>query len=98
MTELAARIDGAADMEPEELGRRGVELMLEGIEATLERFGVHMDRYARESATHEADAVQAAIDQLREAGTSTSRTAPRGCGPPGSGTTRTACWCARPAR
>ena len=68
VTELAARIDGAADMDPEELGRRGVELMLEGIEATLGRFGVHMDRYARESATHEADAVQAAIEQLREAG------------------------------
>ena len=68
VTELAARVDGAADMAPEELGRRGVELMLEEIEATLGRFGVHMDRYARESATHEADAVQGAIAQLREAG------------------------------
>ncbi len=68
VTELAARVEGAADMEAEELGRLGVELMLEGIEATLGRFGVHMDVYARESATHEADAVQAAIERLREAG------------------------------
>ena len=68
VSELAARVDGAADLAPEELGRRGVDLMLEGIEATLGRFGVHMDRYARESATHEADAVQGAIAQLREAG------------------------------
>ena len=68
VTELAARIDGAADMAPEELGRQGVELMLKGIEETLGRFRVHMDRYARESATHEADAVQAAIAQLREGG------------------------------
>ena len=68
VTELADRIGGAAGMDPEELGRRGVELMLEAIEATLARFGVRMDRYARESATHEAGAVEAKIAELRERG------------------------------
>ena len=98
VTELAARVDGAADMEPEDLGRQGVELMLEGIEATLGRFGVHMDKYSRESATHEADASGPRSSSCARPGTSTSRTAPPGCAPPASGTTRTGCWCAPPAR
>ena len=99
VTELAARVDGAADMAPEELGRRGVELMLEGIEATLGRFGVHMDRYARESATHEADAVQAAIGAAAR-GRAHLRAGRRHVAAHhrASGTTRTGCWCAPPAR
>ena len=56
-------------MDAGELGRRGVELMLEGIEATLARFGVHMDRYARESATHESGrGARPRSSELRERG------------------------------
>ena len=68
VTELAGRIDGAADMHDSELARLGVELMLEGIAATLERFGVHMDRFCRESANHEGGAVEAALARLEERG------------------------------
>ena len=35
VTELAQRIEGAADADPDELARRGVELMIEGVKATL---------------------------------------------------------------
>ena len=99
VTELAARVDGAADMDPEELGRRGVELMLEGIEATLGRFGVHMDT-VRAGERHPRGGRDPGRDRRSCArpGTSTSRTAPPGCAPPASGTTRTGCWCAPPAR
>jgi arginyl-tRNA synthetase len=47
--ELADRIPGAADADPEELARRGIALLLEGVERTLARFRVHMDRYFHES-------------------------------------------------
>jgi arginyl-tRNA synthetase len=49
---LAEEIDGAADMEPLELARRGIGLLLEGVERTLARFRVRMDRYFRESFLH----------------------------------------------
>lgn len=68
VAELAQRIDGAAGMDVDELARRGVDLMVEGIEATLVRFGVHMDRFARESVNHGAGAVAAAIERLTERG------------------------------
>ena len=58
VTELAGRIEGAADADPDELARRGVELMLEGVRATLERFRVHMDRFFSERSLHEAGAVE----------------------------------------
>src|SRR5829696_1780740 len=38
--ELAARIEGATDADVDDLARRGVELMLEDVRATLERFRV----------------------------------------------------------
>jgi arginyl-tRNA synthetase len=66
--DLAARIEGAADMDEAELARRGVDLMLEEIEATLLRFGVAMDRFARESENHERGAVGEAIELLEERG------------------------------
>jgi arginyl-tRNA synthetase len=66
VTELAKRIDGAADADLEELARRGVELMLESVQATLERFRVHMDRFTSERSLDEAGAVQKALDALDE--------------------------------
>ncbi|MBA3510101.1 MAG: arginine--tRNA ligase, partial [Thermoleophilaceae bacterium] len=68
VTDLAERIHNAARLDASELAGRGVELMLEEIEATLKRFGVHMDRFARESESHERGAVGAAIERLGERG------------------------------
>jgi arginyl-tRNA synthetase len=50
--ELAGQIDGAADMDLDELARRGIELILEGIRATLSRFRVEMDRFSHEHDLH----------------------------------------------
>jgi arginyl-tRNA synthetase len=61
---LAARIDGAADADPDELARRGAELMLEDIEATLARFRVHMDRYFSERSLYESGAVERVLSKL----------------------------------
>ena len=66
VADVAARIDGAADMETDALGRRGVEVVLESVRATLERFRVHMDRFSSERANHEAGAVQRVLDLLEE--------------------------------
>jgi len=53
---LAARLPGAADMEPVALGRAAVELMLEQMRGSLARFGVEdFDRWAYESALHEGE-------------------------------------------
>ncbi len=65
---LSERIRNAARLDASELAGRGVQLMLEEIEATLKRFGVHMDRFARESESHERGAVAAAIERLGERG------------------------------
>jgi arginyl-tRNA synthetase len=62
--ELAERIDGAAEADPDELARRGIELMVEGVRATLARFRVHMDDFFSERSLHEAGEVQAAVDRL----------------------------------
>jgi arginyl-tRNA synthetase len=64
VTELAAQIEGAAEAAPDELARRGIELMLDGVRATLARFRVHMDEFFSERTLHEAGEVQAAIDRL----------------------------------
>ena len=66
VAELAARIEGAADADPDELARRGIELMLEGVRATLERFRVRMDRFFSERALHEEGRQQRALDLLEE--------------------------------
>src|ERR687896_117355 len=50
--ELAGQIDGAAAAEPEELARRGIDLLLEGVERSLARFRVHMDRFFHERDLH----------------------------------------------
>ena len=51
---LAAQLSGAAEMEPGELGRAAVEVMLEQMRASLSRFGVEeFGHWAYESALHE---------------------------------------------
>ena len=66
VTAIADAIDGAADMDSDELGRRGVEIMLESVRATLERFRVHMDRFSHERALYDSGAVAAILDRLEE--------------------------------
>ena len=64
--ELASRIEGAADADVDELAVRGVEEMVAAMQATLERFGVHMDRFFFEHTLHEAGAIDRAIGLLEE--------------------------------
>jgi arginyl-tRNA synthetase len=64
--ELADRIDGAADADPDELALRGVELMLEEIRTTLERFRVSFDTFFSERSLHEGGAIARALDLLEE--------------------------------
>ena len=64
LVQLAERIPGAADGDPEELAKRGIELMLEEIEATLQRFRVHMDRFFSERSLLESGAVEKALEQV----------------------------------
>jgi arginyl-tRNA synthetase len=68
VTELAQRIEGAADADTDDLARRGVEMMIGEVRATLERYRVHFDRFFHESSLHEAGAVERAIELLREHG------------------------------
>jgi arginyl-tRNA synthetase len=62
--ELAERIPDAADADPDELAQRGIELLLEGVERTLTRFRVRMDRYFSERSLLESGAVERVLDGL----------------------------------
>ena len=53
--ELATQLPEAADADPDELARQGVEAMLEAISATLRRFRVEFDSWFSERALHELD-------------------------------------------
>jgi arginyl-tRNA synthetase len=64
VAELAARIEGAADGDPGEVAQRGVELMLEGVRETFDRFRVRMDRFFSERSLHESEELQHALERL----------------------------------
>ncbi|MBA3370005.1 MAG: arginine--tRNA ligase [Thermoleophilaceae bacterium] len=64
--ELAARIAGAAKLDPDELAARGIELMLETVRATLERFRVHFDRFFSERSLHSGGAIERALELLSD--------------------------------
>jgi len=68
--ELADEIEGAADLDVDELMRRGVELMVARIRATLEAYRVHFDRWFTERSLHEGEpsAIDRALAQLEEQG------------------------------
>ena len=66
VAELADRIEGAAEAEPEELAVTGVELMLADVRATLERFRVSFDSFFSERALHESGTLAREIEQLGE--------------------------------
>jgi arginyl-tRNA synthetase len=64
VAELAARIEGAAEADPDEVARRGIELMLDGVRATFDRFRVGVDRFFSERWLHESGELQRALDRL----------------------------------
>ncbi len=66
VSQIAGAIEGAAALDDDALARRGVEIVLAGVAATLERFRVRMDRFAHESEKHEQGAVDAALARLEE--------------------------------
>ena len=66
--DLAERIEGAAEADPDELAQRGVEAMLEAIRGSLERFGVHMDGFFSERSLYEDGAIDRTLDLLAENG------------------------------
>jgi arginyl-tRNA synthetase len=70
VVDLARRL-GDEGLEPsdlESLTRRGLELMLDEVRATLERFRVRFDRFVSEHSLHEAGLIEAAIAQLEQKG------------------------------
>jgi arginyl-tRNA synthetase len=66
VAELGERIaaDGLAPSDIEALGRRGIELMLEGVRMTLERFGVQFDTWFSERDLYSRGEVDSALAQL----------------------------------
>jgi arginyl-tRNA synthetase len=70
VTELAQRIEaeGVAPADREALGRRGIELVLEGVRGTLERFGVRFDTWFHERDLYARGEVDEALAKLAEAG------------------------------
>jgi arginyl-tRNA synthetase len=65
--DLARQIDGAADGDPEVLARRGVDLMLERIRATLHHFRVDFDTWFSERSLHEGTVAEV-LAELERAG------------------------------
>ena len=63
VTAVARRIDGAAQLDADELALRGVELMVDDVRVSLDRFRVHMDTYFFEHTLH-ADEIEAALERL----------------------------------
>jgi arginyl-tRNA synthetase len=70
VAELATEIPGAADADVDVLAGRAVELMLERIKATLERYGVRFDVFFSERELHEGSpsAVERGLAFLEQAG------------------------------
>ena len=70
VAELAEQIPGAADKDPDELARLGVELMLERNRATMETYRVHFDRWFSERTLYDGDPtpVERAYEQLEAQG------------------------------
>jgi arginyl-tRNA synthetase len=62
--ELAERIEVAADADPDEVARRAIEMMVDGVRASLERFRVRMDEFFSERTLHEAGVIEEALERL----------------------------------
>ena len=70
VTELAQQIraEGLDPAAGEEIGRRGIELMLAEVRGTLERFGVRFDTWFHERDLYRRGEVEAALSDLDERG------------------------------
>jgi arginyl-tRNA synthetase len=70
VAELAERLrdEGLDPADEAALGRRGVELVLEGVRATLDRFGVGFDSWFSERDLYATGAVDSALTKLEERG------------------------------
>jgi arginyl-tRNA synthetase len=68
--DLAVELPGAADADPDELGRQGAELMVAQIRATLHRYRVDFDTWFSERTLHEAEPspVEQHYDELEREG------------------------------
>ena len=66
--ELAERIDGAAEADPDDLALRGIEEILARVRATLDRFRVRMDEFFSERSLHESRAIERVVKLLEERG------------------------------
>lgn len=71
--EVAAAIDGSADLDEEELAVRGVEHMLVQIRTTLERMRVRIDVWFSERSLQTDGSFQRTLDELAAAGQSFER-------------------------
>jgi arginyl-tRNA synthetase len=60
--------EGLSPNDLDDVGRRGVALMLAAAEETLRRYGVVFDTWSSERALHESDAVERALEQAKEGG------------------------------
>ncbi|MBI4898522.1 MAG: arginine--tRNA ligase [Actinobacteria bacterium] len=65
--EIAAAIDGAAELEESDLAQRGVAMMIERIRATLERMGVRIDTWFSERTLLDDGRFERALDTLAAA-------------------------------
>ena len=63
VAELAAELEGAAEREPEDLALAGGQLMIERIQATLERYRVHFDVWFSERSLHDGGAIDRAFER-----------------------------------
>jgi len=70
VSELAAQIPGAAELDAHELARIGVELMFERIKATLRAYRVEYDVFFNEAVLHEGSpsAIERGLERLSEEG------------------------------
>jgi arginyl-tRNA synthetase len=62
------KAEGIDPADREALGRRGIELVLDGVRGTLERFGVRFDTWFHERQLYERGEVEAALGQLEKSG------------------------------
>jgi arginyl-tRNA synthetase len=70
IAELAERLrgEGVDPADGEAVGRRGIELILDGVRATLDRFGVHFDSWFSERGLYAGGEVEAALERLERRG------------------------------
>src|SRR4051794_14895006 len=66
--DVAKRIEKAAELDPDDLAPLGVELIVEEVRATLERYRVTFDRFFHVRELYERGMVDRSIDLLREHG------------------------------